>query len=158
MSRETSLIRRAIRRHLLPALDGFGFHGGASSFRRVLPDCLDLLSVQFWKHGGEFILEFARCQRGDLTTAWGETVPEARLEIAYVSPLARARLVKDTPHSTSGFFGFEFAGFGEDGPAYDALVQSVASLLPQVDAWLVSGAVGANIRPFSPAMQPGARG
>jgi len=147
MSREGDLLRKSLRKYLLPELREFGFIGKSSSFQRAGSEFLDLLSIQYWKYGGEFILEFARRSRGDLLTSWGVLVPESKLDVAYVSPLERARLIM-RPRA-SGFGGFIFGGFGGDAAPYDQLALHVASLLPQVDAWLTLGEVGENIAPLS---------
>ena len=147
MSREGDLLRKSLRKYLLPELKKFGFIGKTSSFQRTDSEFLDLLSIQYWKYGGEFILEFARQGRGDLLTSWGVLVPEAKLDVAYVSPLNRARLIRGP--KASGFGGFRFGRFGEDSESYDQLALHVASLLPQVDAWLTCGEIGENISPLS---------
>lgn len=133
MSREGNLMRKALRKHFLPEMLRLGFVGTRSSFQRLGSDFLDLLSIQYWKYGGEFILEFARRERGDLITSWGELVPESKLEVAYVNPLNRARLVRAT--NTSNFGGFQFGTFGNDVAAYDVLAARVAALLVQADNW-----------------------
>ena len=148
MSRDGDRMRKALRRHVLPALAAMGFTGKASHFQRAGDAHLDLLSIQYWKYGGEFILEFARTQRGDLHTSWGDVVPEAKLEVAYVAPSSRARLVQSPRGGASGFGGFRFDAFGEDAAAYDALARDVAALLPQVDAWLERREAGSHVRPF----------
>lgn len=76
MSREGDLMRKALKRALLPELKLLGFDGTSSSFQRKSDKALDLLSIQYWKYGGQFILEFARRERGDLHTSWGEVIPE----------------------------------------------------------------------------------
>ena len=146
MSREGDLLRKSLRRFVIPELVRLSFVGKTSSFQRTGLDFLDLLSVQYWKYGGEFILEFGRRERGDLLTSWGVLVPEAKIDVAYVNVLQRARLVRDT--RAEGFRGFRFEGFGEDTSAYDSLAEYVATLLPQVDTWLNSREVGPNISPF----------
>jgi hypothetical protein len=150
MSREGDLMRKALKRFLLPEVKRLGFSGSASKFQRTSTDWLDLLSIQYWKYGGEFVLEFARRERGALHTSWGEVIPEERLDVAYVNPLQRARLEQRGPASEEGFRGFKFSGFGEDIARYEALASEVAALLPQVDEWLQSGTAGEHIHAFYP--------
>lgn len=145
MSREGDLMRKALKKVLLPELKLNGFVGTTSSFQRLSPENLDLLSIQYRKYGGQFILEFARRERGAFSTSWGEIVPEEKIGVAHVSPLRRARLQRTHEESGEVFGGFKFSGFGEDLAKYNALASQVASLLPQVNAWLESGAVGENI-------------
>ena len=144
-------MRRAFKRHLIPRLSSLGFAGKSSNFQRLTATAQDLLSIQYWKYGGSFILEFGRRQRGPLLTAWGEIVPEDALDVAYLPVSDRARLQERSEVSPELFGGFRFEGFGEDVHKYDALAIRVAAMLPQVDAWLARREVGPDVRPFGEA-------
>ena len=71
--------------------------------------------------------------------------------MAHLPTVARARLEDRSADSEGLFFGFQFAGYGEDRPRYDALAQRVAALLPQVDAWFQTRDVGPDTRPYGEA-------
>ena len=148
MSREGDLMRKAIRRHLVPALEGMGFTGKSSKFQRLLPDHQDLLTIQYHKYGGSFVLEFGRRERGPLHTSWGPVVPEEKLEVMYLLPTQRGRLQEGEAEAQDLFSGFSFQNFGEDSSKYQGLACRVASLLPQVDAWLSAGTRGTNVHAF----------
>lgn len=141
-------MRKALRRHLIPALARFGFVGKSSKFQRLLPEWQDLLAIQYYKYGGSFILEFGRRERGPLHTSWGELVPEEKLDVVYIFPSDRGRLQETEADARDVFAGFSFEGFGEDFSKYEALAIRVASLLPQVDAWLAQRVKGPNIHAF----------
>jgi len=152
MSREGELMRKAIKRHLLPALERLGFTGTSSKFQRLLPESQDLLAIQYFKYGGSFILEFGRRERGSLHTGWGPVVPEEKLEVIYLPVTLRGRL-QETEAETEAeadilFAGFSFRDFGEEVDTYDKLAKRVAGLLPQIDAWLSTGAKGPNVHTF----------
>jgi hypothetical protein len=149
MSRAGDLMRKALRRHLLPALVRLGFTGTSVNFQRLRPETQDLLAIQYHKYGGSFILEFGRRGRGSLQTSWGPVVPEEKVEVIYLPVMARGRL-QETPTAAGDdvFAGFSFQGFGEDQDSYHTLAERVATLLPQVDAWLSTGAKGPNIHTF----------
>ena len=149
MSREGDLMRRALKRQLFPALKALGFAGGPSYFRRTETDSLDLLTIQYWKYGGEFILEFARRPRGPLKTSWGKVVEEDKLDVAYVHPVDRARLVENMEREGPNLHGFEYAGFGDNENKYLELATNVSQLLSQVDNWLAKREIGPNVRPLS---------
>lgn len=149
MSREGDLMRKALKRHLVPALASLGFTGKSSKFQRLLPDRQDLLAIQYHKYGGSFILEFGRRERGPLHTSWGPVIPEEKLEVIYLPPTLRARLQETEAVAQDAFAGFTFQGYGEETSKYEALAKRVASLLPQVDAWLSTGTKGENIHAFS---------
>src|SRR5262249_3816257 len=109
MASPGNLMRRALRRHLLPELRRLGFIGSSNTFQRLLPEAQDLLALQYWKYGGEFILEFARRERGVFETAWGEIVAEPEMDVAYVSPLQRARLEQRGPSAGPELQGFDYS-------------------------------------------------
>ena len=145
MSREGDLMRQELRKVVLPGLEALGFAGKGLHFQRRRRETLDLLDFQYWKYGGEFILEFAHRERGDLTTSWGEVVAEGKITAAHILPLDRARLEQRGTLAGEHLRGFVFAEFGEDRTKYESLAREVASLLPQVDVWLRTGAVGSNV-------------
>jgi len=142
------LMRKALKRHWLPELARLGFTGKASRFQRLEPDAQDLLSLQYWKFGGEFILEFARRKRGPFSTPWGAVVPEEKLDVAYLNPLDRARLQQVGPHAGEHFRGFAFHDFGDDESKYEALAMQLVCLMPAVDDWLRHGTVTEHVRPL----------
>ena len=151
MSREGDLMRKAFRKHLLPALAAAGFVGKSIHFMRLRDDSQDLLSIQYWKYGGSFILEFGRRGRGPLQTAWGPVIPEDSLDVAYLPVQDRAQIQERDAPPDDTFAGFRFAGFGEDVAKYDGLALRVASYLPQMEAWLSRREVGPDIAPFTGA-------
>lgn len=148
MSREGDLMRRALKRKLLPGLERFGFEGTLTAMQRKNPDSLDVLGIQYWKYGGEFILEFGRCELGDRHSPWGVT-PEAKIEYGHLPALERARLEQRGPAMGKGFRGFSFQGFGEDIQKYEALAEEVVLVLPQIDNWLERRGAGSHVFAFS---------
>jgi hypothetical protein len=155
MAREVDLMRRELKKHVVPKLAALSFAGKGLEFQRQR-ERLDLLAIQYWKYGGvEFILEFASFDRGDLQTTWGEVVPEDKITVAHTPVLQRARLEQLGPEAGQYLRGFVFAGFGEDRSKYEALARHVASLLPQVDCWLRTGEASPHVRPLgSPSVRP----
>lgn len=151
MSRDGDRMRKALRRHLVPALDALGFCGGPSRFRRFREELQDLVSIQYWKYGGRFILEFGSRTRGPLHTSWGEVVAEDAVDVTYLPVGDRARLQDRRAPPDDLFGGFAFDGIGDDASGYDDLARHVAALLPQVDAWLRTGQAGPDIVPFREA-------
>ncbi len=148
MAASGDLMRKALKRHWLPELSRLGFVGKTSTFQRLEAESQDLLSLQYWKYGGEFILEFARRSRGPFATSWGSIVPEVEMEVTYLNPLDRARLQQAGPLAGKNLGGFAFTSFENDYSKYEWLALQVASLMPAVDAWLRHGTVTENIHPL----------
>jgi Domain of unknown function (DUF4304) len=145
------LMRKALKKLLLPRLSQIGFSGKGNEFQRKRGDQLDLLSLQWGKYGGEFVIEFASRPVGLLRTSWGEDIPEVNITTAHVHPLDRARLLPADESAGLQLHGFQFANFEDDLSKYESLAQDVASLLTQVDSWLVGKVKGANVRPLNNA-------
>ncbi|NCA72532.1 MAG: hypothetical protein EOM91_21225 [Sphingobacteriia bacterium] len=141
-------MRKAFRKHLVPALAAAGFVGKSIHFMRLRGDARDLLSIRYWKYGGSFILEFGRRGRGPLQTAWGAVIPEGELEVAYLPVRDRERLQERDAPPDDTFSGFSFAGFGEDVLEYERLARRLAGCLPQVEAWLSHREVGPDVATF----------
>jgi len=65
----------ALKAEFVPALKERGFKGSFPHFRRIKPDKIDLLTVQFDKWGGGFVIEIAKCGPEGITTSWGLHIP-----------------------------------------------------------------------------------
>ena len=86
-----------------------------------------------------------------MKTSWGKIVEEDKLDVAYVHPVDRARLVENMEREGPNLHGFEYAGFGDNENKYLELAADVGQLLSQVDDWLAKREIGPNVRPLSNA-------
>jgi hypothetical protein len=151
VSRANRDIKAALKAILLPHLAAEGFSGRLPDLVRREGDTLHLLSVQYDKWGGGLFLEFAPHPAGDMTTSWGEVVPEAQLTVAHTPVLARARLQETGSSGSTGDMWFRFEGL--DSAGCEDLVGHIVDLFPQVDAWLREMRAGPNISAFRPPAQ-----
>ncbi len=141
-------IRNALKKRLEPHLADEGFLGRYPHFRRPEGDMLHLLSVVHDKWGGGFVLEFGPHAPGPLKTSWGTVVAEEDLEIGYVPPGQRARLVATERGQGMYEDFFRYDDIADQREACDVLVGRVVALFPQVNAWLRTRQVGPNIAAF----------
>ena len=145
---QNQIIRRILKKTLVPKLVAEGFHGNFPDFQRIDKEYLHLLSIVFDKNGGGFFLEFTSQPPGDMNTSWGEVIPERELTAAHTHFESRARLQqKGQPNSLSEDW-FRFENLSEN--EVEGLVQHVGSLLPQVNDWLREKRVGQNISTTKP--------
>jgi hypothetical protein len=56
---------------VVPALRQLNFKGSFPHFRRLTPQRINLLTFQFDRHGGGFVIEIANCKPEGFTTSWG---------------------------------------------------------------------------------------
>jgi len=75
----------AFKEVFVPALRARGFSGTFPHFRRVLPDRVDYLSVQFYSSGGSFVVEIATAGPDGKPLGYGKDLPVAKLNAHYFS-------------------------------------------------------------------------
>jgi Domain of unknown function (DUF4304) len=89
----------ALKAEFVPALKERGFKGSFPHFRRITPDKIDLLTVQFDKWGGGFVIEIAKCGPEGITTSWGSHIPPNKVS-AWDVDAPRPRLGSPAPDGT----------------------------------------------------------
>lgn len=82
----------ALKEHVVPVLRTKGFKGSFPHFRRDTETDIHLLSFQFHKYGGSFIVEVASCGIESITTASEEKMPSKTVKAHDVQPSLRLRL------------------------------------------------------------------
>jgi hypothetical protein len=123
----------ALKETLVPALRARGFKGSLPHFRRVGPERVDLLTVQFDRHGGGFMVEISRCGSAGITTAWGKHVPAARVTAHDLHPSKRHRLGSPAPGIDGRWFRFD------DGTPIRSVAKFLVDHLGEADRWWASG-------------------
>ena len=107
MSESRDQMIAALREIVVPVLRDMSFRGSFPHFRRLRDTQIDLLTFQFSRWGGEFLIEVAFCQPGGFTTAWGKHVPAAKVSANDIHPAQRLRLGTHTPEPRDCWFRFE---------------------------------------------------
>jgi hypothetical protein len=123
----------ALKAIVLPVLRERGFKGSFPHFRRPRSDRIDLLTFQFDKWGGGFVMEMARCGPEGVTLHWGERVPPSKVRAWDVSATQRPRLGPRGAPGTDEWFRFD------DG-AYVAAATQVLDALDDAFKYWESGA------------------
>jgi hypothetical protein len=124
----------ALRTYVLPELRARGFKGSLPHLRRASSETIDLITVQFDKWGGGFIIEIARCEPTGVTTHWGEQIEPARVTAHDVHPLSRHRVGSPRRGEDGHWFRYD------SGQQVGVVAQSVLSYLAEVEAWFASPA------------------
>jgi len=119
----------ALKVHLVPALRARGFRGALPHLRRALDDRIEMLTVQFDRRGGGFVIEIATCGREGVTTYWGQRIPANRVTAHDVHPDQRHRL--GSPER-----GVDGRWFRYDGELpCESVARQAVELLPEADSW-----------------------
>jgi uncharacterized protein DUF4304 len=127
---------------VIPALRERGFTGTFPHFRRVTQAKTDLITFQFDRHGGGFVVEIAEGPAGELTTLWGQKIPASRLTAHDLHPNERARLQPGMDGTVDSWYRYD-RGFSTS----DVAMQ-LASDLSQADAWWAGAKDQPSIRRF----------
>src|SRR5690349_5240081 len=68
----------ALKQIVVPALRARGYTGSWPHLRRIR-DQVDLVTFQFDRYGGGFVIEAGRASKNGLTTPWGKFIPAEKL-------------------------------------------------------------------------------
>jgi hypothetical protein len=96
----------ALKRIVIPELRAQGFKGTFPHFRRV-SDRVDLLTFQFDRRGGGFIMEVARGETAGHITHWGKCIPAEKLRAWDLHPGQRKRLQPGRGPGTDSWFRYD---------------------------------------------------
>jgi len=116
----------ALKAEFVPALKERGFKGSFPHFRRIKPDKIDLLTVQFDKWGGGFVIEIAKCGPEGITTSWGLHIPPNKVR-AWDANDPRPRLGSPAPGEDGIWFRYD------DGTPVEKVARRVLTYLHEAD-------------------------
>jgi hypothetical protein len=119
----------ALKAHFVPALRERGFKGSLPHFRRVRSGRVDLLTIQFDKNGGGFVLEISHCGGEGVTTPWGKHVPASQVTAWDLHPNQRLRLKLQDGSGTDSWFRFD------NGEYHEVAAQVLSRLGEADDYW-----------------------
>ena len=84
MSDERNRMIKALKQHVVPVLREHGFKGSFPHFRRPTKRALHLVTFQFDKWGGGFVVEIAACPPDGVRTPGGEHIPPTKVSTWHV--------------------------------------------------------------------------
>ena len=97
----------ALREMVVPVLRDMGFSGSFPDFRRIRDSQIDLLTFQFNRYGGSFVVEIAFCAPDGFTTHWGKHIPPNEVQARDIHPTQRLRLGSHPPDKADHWFYYE---------------------------------------------------
>jgi hypothetical protein len=118
----------ALKEIVVTRLRERGFRGSFPHFRRKMIEQFDLLSFQFDKWGGGFVIEIAKCPAEGVTTSWGAHIPAERVKVTDLHPRHRLRLQPRLGSSTADWFRFD-----EQTLRIDSFLKTATEILPFLD-------------------------
>jgi len=102
-------MERELKAGVIPWLRAKGFTGSFPHLRRTGQIATDLLTFQFDRNGGGYLIEIARCPPEGIVTSWGKAIPARGVKAWDVHPSRRKRIKADSTSSlgTDGWFRFD---------------------------------------------------
>lgn len=138
---------RALKETVVPRLRSRGFKGTFPHFRRGRLEQVDLLSFQFDKWGGGFVIEIARCAPEGIIHPSGKRIPAADVTAWNVHPMERVRLQPSLGSSTSDWFRYDRPAAAKGIDVYAEVAEQVLPYLESAEKWW-KGEEDAYIRAF----------
>jgi len=92
MEQNKTLMKNALNHIVVPELRIMGFKGSLPHFRRISGKVIDLLTFQFDKYGGGFVIEVGQTRNESFTTHWGKEIPTSKLTAHHLNPIQRTRI------------------------------------------------------------------
>lgn len=126
MSREE--MNSALNTHFVLALRQQGFKGSLPHFRRQRENSVDLVTIQFDRHGGGFVIEISRCAIEGVTTHWGKHIPASKVTAHDLHPNLRHRL-GTSGKNTDHWFRFD------QGISPTVVAESLRAYLDEAERW-----------------------
>ena len=89
MNKDRQLMNAAIKELVIPELRERGFKGAFPHFRRIASDFIHLLTFQFDRYGGGFVIEIAKAPNEPFVTGWGKVIEQKKLRAHDLSERVR---------------------------------------------------------------------
>jgi hypothetical protein len=131
-SNERKKMDDALKKVVIPFIREQGFKGSLPHFRRKNETNIDLITFQFNRWGGSFVVELATCSIEGVTTHWGEKIQPNKVTAHDINE--RYRLGARSKDEDGIWFDFENAKSEED---FEKLATDVENLLNISDrSWI----------------------
>lgn len=97
----------ALKQIVVSELRSRGFTGSFPHLRRIRDTAVDLLTFQFDRNGGGFLIEIAQSKPEGFTTYWGKHIPTQKLTAWDLHPNDRKRIQPENGAGTESWFRFD---------------------------------------------------
>ena len=125
----------ALKETVVPFLRGKGFSGSFPHFRRFSNNGVDLLTFQFDKWGGGFLIEISKCSNSGFVTHWGETISAKDMRAIDNHPDDRHRIIPGKDGSRESWFRYDGQLKFPFSRVYKITAKSVLSYFDEAEEW-----------------------
>ncbi|WP_131989376.1 DUF4304 domain-containing protein [Chthoniobacter flavus] len=146
----------ALKAAVLPAWRNRGFAGSFPHLRRDRGDQIDLITFQFDRNGGGFVIELGQCKPEDFTTTLGRLTSREKVR-AWDAPL-RTRIQPQPGSSPQDWFRFRYAttpdAFLEIATSVLSFTEAIENLFQRFDPEAVAAHEKQLFDPVTPPCPP----
>jgi hypothetical protein len=135
MATSREFMVKALRKTVVPQLRAMGFRGSFPHFRRSGSQQIDLLTFQFDKWGGGFVVEIAKCPVEGVIHPWGIIAGPTRVKVWDVHPGDRLRLQPRLGSSTGDWFRYDQQVRSEEDSELEDIARQVIPYLEIAEIW-----------------------
>ena len=133
MSAERERMIETLKEYVIPVLRDKGFKGSFPHFRRLTQTVIHLLTFQFDKWGGSFVIEIAVCSPKGCTTHWGKFIPPTEIRAWDINQ--RLRLGATDGNSDGRWFKYAKRGLFSLGDPYEKAALEVLPFFDEAESW-----------------------
>ncbi|MGE6488814.1 DUF4304 domain-containing protein [Paenisporosarcina sp. NPDC076898] len=127
------MMDNALKRVVIPVLRKQEFKGSLPHFRRKNENNIDLITFQFSRWGGSFVVEMSTCPIKGVTMSWGENIPPNKVTAHHLNN--SFRLGAKSEDEDGIWFDFEQAETEEE---FEKVASNVLVLLNPSDRLWIS--------------------
>lgn len=121
----------SLNRIFIPELRKLNFTGSFPHFRKIDNDITNLLTFQFDRNGGGFIIELANHKGNEFKTHWGEIITLNKLTAHDLNERMRVYPNSESEENgTDSWFRYDKKSFVNFGNKFDKLSQKVIEKIP----------------------------
>jgi hypothetical protein len=117
-----------LKASVVPQLRNASFKGSMPHFRRAMEEGIDLLTFQFDRNGGGFVIEISHCPKEGVTTHWGKAIGPSQVTAWDLHPDQRHRIKALPGSGTDSWFRYD------NGQVVECAKQVLAAI-PAAEEW-----------------------
>ena len=125
----------ALKEIVVPFLREKGFSGSFPHFRRFSDNEVDLLTFQFDKWGGGFLIEISKCPSSGIVTPWGDTILAKDMRAIDNHPDKRHRIIPGKDGSPGSWFRYDRQLTFPFSRKYKKTARDVLSYFDDAEEW-----------------------
>lgn len=148
-SDDRAIMLSLLRKTVSDVLRGNGFTGELPHLRRKVGSRVDLVTFQFDKYGGGFIIEIGQWPGHEAVKFDGEEIPFAKLKSWSLPMENRARLRRSRTGLPESWFRYDKTLFRRSESRFLRAAEQVAIRLPQVLAWFDGNRPQPNVKEYA---------